>query len=125
MFNLFKRRNWKPEIIEEMQGSFGSLNVVVRNFSCMLDPISGRRRYPRGDFDFGPNFIEELHAQLGDFELLRQILAAGAPKTVYARLKGIPAIEIQIRGTAVRKAQFDDELAEALALILEANRISP
>lgn len=125
MFRFFKRRDWKPELMPELKGSHNGLHVTLRNFSCLGDASDGRRKfaYP----DFGSEFLAELaDRQLGDFDHVHQALSADAGKTVYVRLRDLPAIEVQLTGRAAsRRREFYSDLADALIAAFDSCRIRP
>jgi len=123
MFGLFKRREWKPEVVSELKGSYNGLHVVLRNFSCLRDPSDGKRKYPYQNF--GAEFLAELRdRQLGDFDLIRRVLSADAGKTAYVRLRDLPAIEVQVTGRASsRRDAFYSDLADALIAAFDSHRI--
>jgi hypothetical protein len=125
MFGLFKRREWKPEIVREMKGSYNGVHVVLRNFSCLSDASDGKRKYPYPDF--GAEFLAELtERQLGDFDHVRQVLSADVGKTVYVRLRNLPAIEAQVSGRGSDSRQeFYSDLADALIAAFDSHRIGP
>ena len=125
MLGLFKRRHWKSEVIPELVGAYDGLTVVLRNFPCRVDLSDGTRKCPYPDF--GAGFIYELtERQLGEFEQLRQILATGAEKTAYVRLRDLVPIEVRISGrAATRRDQFYSDLADALIVAFESHRIKP
>jgi hypothetical protein len=125
MFGLFERREWKPEVVPELKGSYKGLHVVLRNFSCLGDASDGKRKYPYPDF--GSEFLSELtDRQLGDFDHVRQVLSADAGKTVYVRLRDLPAIEVQVTGRASSsRQQFYSDLADALIAAFDSHHIRP
>lgn len=125
MLSLFKRRDWKPEVLSELKRTNDGLTVVLRNFTCLIDTNAGKRKYPH--LDFGAEFLLELtNRQLGDFEHVRRVLSAGAGKTAYVRLRDFGAIEVQVTGRAShRREQFYSDLADALIAAFDTHRIKP
>jgi hypothetical protein len=125
MFGFFRRRDWKPEVLPQLEGSFAGLHVLIRNFPCLSDSSSGERKYRYGDF--GSEFHAELiHRQLADFEHVRQILAAGARKTVLVRLRDLPTIQVEVQGRPSDKpAQFYSDLADAPIEAFQSQQVRP
>ena len=125
MLSLFKRRNWKPDVVPELRGSHDGLNVVVRNLPCLLDPSDGKRKYPYSDF--GAEFLGELtDGQLRDFEHIHQVLSSGGGKTVAVTLRDHSPIEVAISGRASEhRKTFYSDLADALISAFESHGIKP
>src|SRR5262245_3652586 len=116
MPRLSQRRNWTPEVVPELRGTYDGLHVVLREFPCLADPSHGRRKYPYAGF--GAEFLTQLaDRHLGDFEQIRQVLSAGLRKTVYVKVSDLGAIEVQISGRAPLGAhRFYSDLADALII---------
>lgn len=125
MFDLFKRKNWQPEVLPEIKGTSNGLSVTLRNFPCRLDASSNTRTYRYSDF--GTEFLSEINdRQLGEFKDIYPILTAGAVKTVLVRLRDLPPIEVSLSGRPdERKQQFYSDLADALIDAFEKQRIKP
>lgn len=125
MFSLFKRRDWKPELIPELQGECRGLIVRLRNFPCLVDPADGSRKLPSGDF--GGDFLAELtDRQLGDFGQLRAALSVSGTRTVAVQLKGLAPIEMDIAGQPPSTAkEFYSDLADAIIAALQSKGIKP
>lgn len=74
MFGLFKRQEWKPEVVSVLKGSCNGLRVVLRNCPCLRDEAGEKRTnaYP----DFGTDFLADLtDRQLGDFAHLQKLVS--------------------------------------------------
>ncbi len=112
MFGLFKQRKWTSEILPELSGSYGGLRVVLSNFPCRVDLLSGKRSYVY--YAFGDDFIHALHNALGDFEQLRQTLAATGSKKVCIQLPELPLFQVEITGSVAGQRQFYSDIADAL-----------
>jgi len=41
IFDFLRKRKWVQDIVPEMQGAFGSLQVSVKNFPCQVDKATG------------------------------------------------------------------------------------
>ena len=113
MFGLFKKKEWKPETLPRMVGTFGDICVVVSNFPCRVDKLSGKRTYAYSDF--GCEFINELHNKLGEPEQLRRTVTAAGSKKVLVKLRNLPIFEVEIAGSIPsEKGQFYSDIADAL-----------
>jgi hypothetical protein len=125
MFGTSKPKDWRTELVPELSGAFNGLKVTLRNFPCLFDSDSNTRKYLYPDFGF--EFITELsEEQLGDYENVIRVLNSGASKIVYVRVRGIPPIEVSVKGTPVkRKAQFYSDIADALIGAFDSKGIKP
>ena len=124
MFSLFKRRDWKPELIPELQGSYAGLIVRIRNFPCLVDPADGSRRVRYRDF--GGEFLAALTALLGDIHHLRADLSGGGTRTVQVRIRELAPIEIRLTGQPPSTVRaFHSDLADALVAALESKGTKP
>lgn len=124
MFDLFKRKQWQPDLVSEMKGTYEGLSVTVRNFSCLKDAASEARTYRYSNF--GCEFIDGVHKNLGSYEELRNILRSGAGKTIIVNLPSLPAIQVSLSGLAPdSKRVFDSNLADALIAAFESEGIKP
>ncbi len=124
MFGLFKRKDWQPDVVPSMTGTYDGLSVTVRNFPCLRDAATGSRTYPYKDF--GNEFINALGKELGDHAELRNVLGAGAGKTVVVVLPKITAIEVSLMGSpSTTRHQLDSSLADALIVAFESKGIKP
>jgi len=113
MFGLFDRREWRPETLTELRGSYQQRKVRIRNVPCLHDAKSGRRKYAYSDF--GNDFLMGLHEQLGDFELLCTKLRTGAPAQAFVKVSSYSPIMVELTGTSnSSRRQFDSDLADAL-----------
>ena len=113
MFGLFERREWNPETLPELRGSYGLLKVTVRNLPCLYDAKSETRKYAYPNF--GNDFLLALHEQLGDFDLLCAKLKAGASAQAFVTLSSYSPIVVELTGTPnSSRRQFDSDLADAL-----------
>lgn len=113
MFGLFERREWKPETLTEVRGSFHQLAVTVHNVPCLFDAMSGRRKYAYSEF--GNDFLKGLHEQLGNFDLLCAKLRAGISAHAYVKVSFYPLIQVDLVGTPDgSRRQFDSDLADTL-----------
>lgn len=125
VINLFKRRDWRPEIISELQGSHEGLTVRIRDFPCLVDSADGSRKFRhRG---FGGEFLEELTARLlGDYSHLCEELSGGGKRTVLVRLKDLAPIEFHLMGRLPPTVRaFHSDLADAIIVALESKGIRP
>lgn len=125
MINLFKRRDWRPEIISELQGSYEGLTVRIRDFPCLVDPADGSRKFRhRG---FGGEFLEEITARLlVDFNHLRADLSGGGTRTVVVRLRDLAPIEFELTGRLPSTVRaFHSDLADAIIVALASKGIEP
>ena len=124
MLKLFKRRDWKPELIPELQGSYAGLTVRIRDFPCLADTADGSRKVRYRDF--GGEFLAALTALLGEIDHLHADLSGGGKRTVQVRIRELAPIEIQLMGqphSTVRA--FHSDLADALIAALESKGIKP
>ena len=124
MLGLFKRRRWIEEVVPVANGAYGQLAVTIRNIPCRIDEASRDRKYRHGDF--GHQFLNELHDQLGRFEDVRAKLAAGSVVNAIVELPSTPAISVELRGQAsASKGQFYSDLADALLDAFKSIRLRP
>ena len=113
MCGLFERREWKPETLPELRGSYGQLKVTVRNIPCLYHAKSGRRKYAYSAF--GNDFLMALHEQLGDVDLLCAQLKTGASSQAFVTLSSYSPIVVELAGAPnSSRRQFDSDLADAL-----------
>ena len=113
MLGLFKRREWQLEILPELKGSCGGINVVVSRMVCRIDKSSEKRTYAYSDFGF--EFLNELHNQLGEFRDLQKMIVLSNIKKVSLKLRDLPAIYVEIGGSIPdSKEQFYSDIADAL-----------
>lgn len=112
-------------VVPEMHGTYEGLSVVLRNFPCLVDSSNKKRKYRYSAF--GNEFLTELtEHQLGTFEKLSALLAAGDTKTVKVQLRDLGAIEVQLAARTARPArQFYSDLADALIVAFDSERIKP
>ncbi len=122
VFELFKHRHWENEIVPELHGSNGTLDVVIYNLPCLRDPADGTRKF--AFHDFGAELLEKLCSdQLADIEHVRRLLSTGA-KTVYVRLRNLPAVVVHLTGwVALDQERFCSDLADCLVDAFRAERI--
>lgn len=124
MLGLFKRREWVPEPLAELHGSYEHLNVTVRNLPCRRDAKSGTRKYAYSDF--GNDFLMALHEQLGDFERLCAKLKAGASVHAFIKLPSYSPIVVEVSGTpGSSRRQFDSDLSDALIAAFKSVQLKP
>lgn len=125
MFGIFKRRNWKPQVIGDLSGTSNGISVLLRNFPCRVDDADGSRTYAYGDF--GSEFLQELSDhQLGDFDLVNRTISSGAEKSVYVKLRDLAPFEVRVSGRITGKRdQFYSDLADALIEAFRSQSIKP
>jgi hypothetical protein len=118
MLELFKRRDWKQETLPRLDGSFEGLRVTLQSVPCLHDAKSGARKYSYPDFGF--DLLAGLHEQLGDFDLLRAKLRAGAAVQIFVNLPSQSRILVELSGiAAASRRDFDSDLGDALIVALE------
>jgi hypothetical protein len=122
VFEMFKHREWKKEIVPELRGTNGKLAVVLYNLPCLRDPADGTRKFMF--HHFGAELLEQLCSnQLADIEHVRRLLSIGA-KTVYVRLRDLPAVVVHLTGqVALDPEQFFSDLADCLVNAFRAEHI--
>jgi hypothetical protein len=113
VFEIFKHRDWEKEIVPELHGSNGRLEVVMFNLPCLRDRTDGRRKFMF--HHFGEELLEQLCSdQLADVEHVRRLLSTGA-KTVRVRLRNLPAVIVHLKGqVALDREQFFADLGDCL-----------
>ena len=113
MLGFFQRREWNPETLPELRGTYERLKVTVRNLPCLHDAKSETRRYAYPNF--GSDFLLALHEQIGDFDLFCAKLNAGASAQAFVTLSSYSPIVVELAGTPnSSRRQFDSDLADAL-----------
>jgi hypothetical protein len=113
MFALFKRREWVPETLAELKGSFAGLHVRMANVPCLREKEGTRCKFPYSDFGF--EFLNRLHEQLGASDSLATRLNMGIPAKALIKLRSYPAMTVEIRGKAsLDIGQFQSDIADAL-----------
>jgi hypothetical protein len=122
--NLFKKRRWYEEILPAMVGSYSGLTVELAGVPCRTDEESREHRYRYSDFGF--EFIEELHRQLGEFSTVRQALQANRSMSATVHVRDLPPISVRLSGAPPKskKAYFSD-LADALIDAFEKHGLKP
>ena len=125
MFGFLKKRVWISDVLPEMHGTAGGIQIVIRAFPCRLNPDTGERTYAYADF--GVEFIEELsYRQLADFEQLRRSLASGVSKTVFIQLRDLSRFSVELKGPiSSGHRPFYSDLADALIDAFQAKCIKP
>ena len=124
MLDIFKRRNWIPDSIPELRGTYRDLHVTVRALPCLREEHGTRRkyRYP----DFGSEFIEQLHKQLGRSDVLAAQLNTGAPAHALIALRALPPISVELRGKPdPRVDQFVSDIADLLIEAFQSAGLRP
>ena len=122
MFERFRHRDWEPEILPEVRGTNGRLEIVMNNLPCLHDSRSGERKLPFSDF--GSQLLVKLCAeQLADLDHVRRVVSTGC-KTVYVRLRGQPAVAVHVAGQIpLDREQFCSDLAACLVNAFRAEHI--
>ena len=124
MFSLFKRRNLESEVVPELQGSYQGLHVTIRNLPCRIDAKTGERKYSYANF--GNDFLNQLHEQLGEFDLLSGKLRAGSVVRVIVTLPSYSPVTVELRGTPDRsRGQFASDLADTLIHAFDTIKLQP
>lgn len=122
MLGLFASREWKPEVLPEMSGSYQRIKVKVRNFPCLREAKSEIRQFATADF--GNVFLMALCEQLGDFKFLRARMQTGAEVHAFVTLAAYSPIAVEISGDPdISREQFNSELADALIEAFKSVRL--
>lgn len=113
MFGRFRHRDWKPEILPEVRGSNGRLEIILNNLPCLHDPGTGERKLPFSDY--GSELLVKLCAEeLRDLDHVRRVVSTG-PKTVHVRLRDQAPVAVQVTGQIpLDPEQFCSDLADCL-----------
>jgi hypothetical protein len=122
VFERFKHRDWEPEIVPELHGTNGRLQIVMHNLPCLHDTQSGERKFVFSEF--GSELLERLCAEeLADLDHVRRVVSTGH-KTVYVRLRDQPAIIVRVAGQIPQdRERFCADLADCLVNAFRAERI--
>ena len=113
MLGIFKRRNWIPESIAEMRGTYRDLSITVRGLPCFKEDAGTRRKYPYPNFGF--ELLNGLHDQLGRPDMLAAQLNTGASAHALITLRAYPPISVELRGKPdPNAAQFQSDIADTL-----------
>ena len=119
----FRKRQWADEVLEELNGKYGAISIVLKNFPCRVDQSSNERRfsYP----EFGQELISTLmNRELQNLDQLRQTIAFGSSKSVSVKLRDLPTIGITVSGTpSSSDRQFQSDIADALIAAFESKNI--
>lgn len=112
------------EIIPEAHGSYGGLNVTIRNLPCRRDANTGERTFSYSNF--GNDFLNGFHEQIGDFALVCAKLKTGAPARAYVTVSTHSPITVEVSGTPnSSKNQFDSDIADALIEAFKSIELRP
>ena len=122
MFEIFRHREWEPEIVPEVRGTNGRLEVVINDLPCLRDRMNGIRKFPFNDF--GKELLENLCSdQLADIEHVRRLLSTGE-KMVRVRLHDLPPFDLHLTGQVSQDPErFCSDLADCLANAFRAEHI--
>lgn len=122
MFERFRHRHWQPEILPEVRGTNGRLEIVMNDLPCLHDPESGERKFPFSNF--GSQLLVKLCIeQLTDLDHLRRVVSTGHKK-VYVRLHGQPLVAVRVAGQIPQdREQFCSDLAACLVDAFRAEHI--
>jgi hypothetical protein len=124
VLGIFKRRKWIPDVIPEMTGAYRNLKVVVRGMPCLKDEQGTTRKYAY--YDFGAEFINELHTKLGRPDMLATQLNTGAPVHAMVVLKTYAPISVELRGKPDPKVdQFVSDIADVLIEAFKSADLRP
>lgn len=124
MFGRIKRKDYGPEVIPTMQGSFDGLKVTMHNFPCLREPVSEARTFAFPDF--GRKLIDAVVKDLGQFDELQKVLNGGAGKTVVMKLHDLAPFEVSVAGKCSDSdRQFQSDLGDALIAAFESKSIKP
>jgi hypothetical protein len=119
---IFRHRDWEKEIVPELHGSNGRLEVVIFNLPCLRDRTDGTRKFLF--HHFGAELLDQLCADhLSDIEHVRRLLSADA-KVVRVCLRNLPAVTVHLRGqVALDRERFFADLADCLVCAFRTERI--
>lgn len=122
MLEIFRHRDWEKEIVPELHGSNGRLEIVMFNLPCLRDRADGMRKFPF--HQFGAELLEQLCSDhLADIDHVRRLLSNGA-KTVRVRLRNLPAFVVRLRGqVALDRERFCADLADCLVSAFRTEHI--
>ena len=124
MFGLFKRRTWAPETVPELHGVCRGVEVTIRTFPCLRDVEGAGRKYAYRDF--GHQFLEQLHEQLGSADALATRLNMGTVAKASVKLQSYGPISVELRGKADRNiGQFQSDIADALIEAFKGGDLQP
>lgn len=124
IFDLFRAREWRPQTIPSVRGSFAGLTLELLDFPCQVDRRSGARRYAYDDF--GAEFIEALHRALGDVDGLRQAIAASGVVERSITLRQLLPIAVRLSGRVTdSRRQFESDIADAAMAAFKSGNIEP
>jgi hypothetical protein len=113
-----------PEIVPEVRGASHGLNVAIFNLPCRRDETSGERKYPYANF--GNDFLNQFHDQLGEFHLVSGKLRAGAVVRAIVTLPPHSPITIELQGTPDRSwGQFASDVADTLIEAFDSIKLRP
>lgn len=122
MFEIFGHREWVPEVVPEVRGTNGRLEIVINDLPCLRDRANGARKF--AFHDFGTELLENLCAdQFSDIEHVRRVLSIGEKK-VYVHVRDLPPLVVHLTGqVSLDPERFFSDLAACLVSAFRAEHI--
>src|SRR5579875_2762982 len=141
MFRWFKRATHERCVVEETQGEYRGLVVVMRDFPCRVNVETGRRRFVTDGVphEFGPDFLEAIFAAFNEqvlakrsdpnaaYEEFRARLDAGESETMVIRIGELRPFTIEFSGRAPdTRRRFEEEyVLDAIMAAMDFAAVSP
>jgi len=122
VFEIFRHREWEREIVPEVRGTNGRLEIVINDLPCLRDRANGARKF--AFHDFGTELLKSLCAdQFSDIEHVRRVLSIGE-KLVYVHVRDLQPVVVHLTGqVALDPERFFSDLADCLARAFRAEHI--
>ena len=111
--NLFKKPRWHDEILPDLVGTYSGLTVELSGVPCRTAEESNEHRYRFADFGF--EFINELHGQLGEFTTVRESLIAKRGISATVNIRDLAPIFVRLTGVPPKsRREYFSDLADAI-----------
>ena len=124
MFDLFRKRSWQYEVLDELRGSEDNLSVRLTHVPCLHDITSDKRKFAWPDF--GYDFLLALHDAIGGAKHARACLNTDSSIVVSVQLKQGAAIGVEISGKPRNRIRdFESDIADALISAFGSSGIRP
>jgi hypothetical protein len=119
---LFKKKEYVDEIIPEISGHKGEMNLTIKNMPIRREVLTSKVRYPP---DFGSDLSEELLGRnTVTFEDVSQVLQGGNKFTIKFSIRKFPEMSLEISGNIPSdENQFYSDFLDAIIDAWKQNNI--